>query len=180
MKTKAELRKDFSKSRSDISEVEIATKTIMSNIESLIHNMRGVVGIYLPIENEIDISLMLLKYPHRKFALPKIIDDEMCFVKYSLGHMVQDNPDYPKIKEPKSNSEVIPEATLVPAIAYDIKGNRLGRGKGHYDKYFAKHGDIITKVGVSFNAKIIENLPRENHDCRMDYLVSEDWILKIK
>lgn len=180
MKTKAELRIEFSETPMSINEAEMANRDILSNVDSIIHNAKGIIGIYLPIEGEVDVSPIMVKYPGHQFALPKIIEDEMYFAKYSMGYMLQNNPDYPRIMEPKSDNFVTPQIILVPALAYDIKGNRLGRGAGHYDKYFGRYKDMITKVGISFNKNIIESLPTEDHDCSMDYLVSEEMVLKIK
>lgn len=180
MQTKSELREFFSNKKLEIIEAELAQKKILASVESFVANCKHHIGIYFPIQQEVDIFSILIRLHGHKFALPKIIDDKISFVNYSLEGLLEDNSQYPIIKEPQSNHEVVPQIVLVPALAYDIQGYRLGRGKGHYDKYFADHGSTITKVGISFNSNIIESLPKESHDCRMDYLISEDVVIKLR
>lgn len=62
------------------------------------------------------------------------------------------------------------ELVVVPAVAYDERGNRLGRGKGFYDRLLAS--TRATKVGVAFDFQVMELLPAEEHDVPMDIVIS--------
>ena len=68
-------------------------------------------------------------------------------------------------------------SVFIPGIAFDIKGYRLGRGKGHYDRYLAKHN--VTRIGVSLGSKLLLALPNESHDFKMNYIITEDMILDL-
>jgi len=59
---------------------------------------------------------------------------------------------------------------LVPGVAFDTKGHRLGRGKAYYDQLLAViHG---TRCGVAFEQQLVPEVPIEAHDARMDYLLT--------
>lgn len=62
------------------------------------------------------------------------------------------------------------ELVVVPAVAYDKNGNRLGRGKGFYDRLLASTS--ATKVGVAFDFQVVEVIPAEEHDVPMDIVIS--------
>ena len=58
---------------------------------------------------------------------------------------------------------------LVPGMAFDMKGHRLGRGKGYYDQLLAVIGG--KRCGVAFEEQLVPEIPIEPHDARMDYLL---------
>ena len=59
---------------------------------------------------------------------------------------------------------------LVPGVAFDASGNRLGRGKGYYDKIL-RQTDAY-KLGVCFAFQLLEQIPTEPHDVKMDRVVA--------
>ena len=68
---------------------------------------------------------------------------------------------------------------IIPGVAFDRKGARLGRGKGHYDKMLAKASG--QRVGVGFTFQIYEGtLPTESFDMKMAYIVSEQGLWSVK
>ena len=66
---------------------------------------------------------------------------------------------------------------LIPGLAYNVYGYRLGRGKGFYDKALKEYQGI--KIGVVCDDNIIDEHFEEAHDVKVDYLVSEKRIIKI-
>ena len=63
---------------------------------------------------------------------------------------------------------------LIPGLAFDLRGGRLGRGKGFYDRFLAGARGI--RVGVCFEDQIVGDVPAEPHDLRMDFLVTPSAI----
>jgi len=59
---------------------------------------------------------------------------------------------------------------IVPGVAFDSSGNRMGRGKGYYDKFLLKTNAL--KIGVCFDKQIVEKVPTDIHDIAMDKVVS--------
>jgi len=173
---KIELRKLYS-SKKLIDEAK--SQIILNKAADFIdkYNDIKLIGIYLPLDNEIDLTKLMMQFVDKKFAVPKILGDNLCFVNYYPGANLQANEKFLGYYEPMSNTEVFPALIFVPAIAYDIRGYRLGRGKGHYDRYLAKHN--IIRIGVSTSSKLLMNLPNEPHDFRMNYVITEDIILDL-
>ncbi|MFI4854173.1 MAG: 5-formyltetrahydrofolate cyclo-ligase [Phycisphaerales bacterium JB065] len=68
-------------------------------------------------------------------------------------------------------------AVLVPGLAFDRSGARLGRGAGFYDRYLEAIGSQTRVIGVCFEAQVVERVPTEAHDRCVDALVTErGWI----
>jgi len=72
---------------------------------------------------------------------------------------------------------LIPSFMLVPLLAFDDNNNRLGYGKGFYDKFLKKKNKIIT-IGVAFSFQKYNKLPVSNFDIKLDYILTEKGIKK--
>lgn len=72
------------------------------------------------------------------------------------------------------------EVVIIPALAADAKGNRLGKGKGFYDKALAGIQDSgIPVVAVIYDEELLEQVPTEAHDAKVDYVVTPTKTLRI-
>lgn len=71
------------------------------------------------------------------------------------------------------------ELMVIPAVAYDRRGNRVGRGKGYYDRLL--HGTAATKVGVGYDFQLLEDddIDAEPHDVAVDIVITESRRLVI-
>jgi len=69
---------------------------------------------------------------------------------------------------------------LVPGLAFDSDGYRLGYGGGYYDRLFEQIGQQVLKIAVGFEMQIIEEIPRDLYDYPVDYLITENGILTFK
>ena len=80
------------------------------------------------------------------------------------------------IPEPLKTKKIVPDIVLVPLLAFDKKKNRIGYGKGYYDKYLNKyfqiHKNILT-VGVAFSFQKSHNLPVHEKDFRLNHIITE-------
>lgn len=82
------------------------------------------------------------------------------------------------IPVPQESLRVSPtkvQVVLVPLLAYDVKGNRLGFGKGHYDTFLATLSQSVIKIGLSFFPPE-ESLPVEVHDIPLNYCITPDQV----
>lgn len=80
------------------------------------------------------------------------------------------------------SSEVKPDVVLVPLLAFDGDGHRLGQGGGFYDRTLAslrRDGDVFA-VGVAFAAQMVDAIPGEPHDQRLDVVITEDGPVRIE
>ena len=113
-------------------------------------------------------------------CLPKINSQskEINFFKFSTGTKLIKNKY--NILEPEVTNEIIfPKLVLVPLLAFNESGFRLGYGGGFYDKYFSsqEEKDII-KVGLGFSFQKANQIPIERHDQKLDWILTESYLYK--
>lgn len=70
------------------------------------------------------------------------------------------------------------EMVVVPAIAYDRRGNRVGRGKGYYDRLLATTKAL--KVGIAYDFQVVDDIDAEPHDVKVDIVITNKGIIRIK
>jgi 5-formyltetrahydrofolate cyclo-ligase len=92
-----------------------------------------------------------------------------------VGRMNVPEPDA-KAKERR------PDLLIVPLIAFDRHGYRLGYGAGYYDRYLSEHRAkrTIRAIGIAFAGQEIDELPREPHDERLDAVVTEERVIRFE
>lgn len=138
----------------------------------LLQNAR-VVALFAPLPDEPDISpLISTLYEKCTVVLPRINGDTMDFYPYSPHTMSCGSYG---INEPQGGEPVAPSAIdvmLVPGVSFTREGYRLGRGKGYYDRYMSQVGFRAYRIGVCFEQQIVDILPVEEHDVRMDEILS--------
>lgn len=87
------------------------------------------------------------------------------------------------IPEPEAGQpEASPDIVLVPMLAFDEFGHRLGYGAGYYDRTLARlraRGDVIA-VGLAYAGCAVDTITADPHDETMDLIVTEDGVLKPK
>jgi 5-formyltetrahydrofolate cyclo-ligase len=80
------------------------------------------------------------------------------------------------IMEPKSSCTARPagrmDLIIVPGVAFDGKGGRLGRGAGYYDRLLAKAKGVF-KVGLCFREQLVKKIPMKAHDIRMNKVITD-------
>jgi len=136
------------------------------------------VGAYYPLKDE---ALWFINWDVNKvrLAFPRIGFDSMKFILSSLDELKEWSEGGISFKAPpEGNPQVTPDVLLIPGRAFKVEGDRLGRGKGFFDKYLADFKG--TKIGICFDFQIFENIPLEPHDQPMDYVVTEKRILKME
>ena len=83
------------------------------------------------------------------------------------------------IEEPQGDDTVDPdsiELMVIPAVAYDRNGNRLGRGKGFYDRLLAS--TKARKVGIAYDFQLVDEIPAEPHDVPVDIVITETRFIR--
>ena len=138
-------------------------------------------GGYYPSNHEIDDLeiLDLLEKKNFKISLPKIKkNNQMDFFKWSNNDPLKINKF--GIPEPISSKIFYPDILLVPLVGYDNDLNRLGYGGGFYDRYIEKVEKIknIIKIGLAFSCQKIKNVPLNDYDKKLDFIITEKEVLK--
>ena len=85
------------------------------------------------------------------------------------------------ILEPKDNKKkIIPDLVLVPLVAFDKKLNRIGYGKGYYDrslKKISKNKKKIISLGIAYSFQKCRDIPVNKHDFKLDYIFTDRGII---
>lgn len=187
METKAEIRKRILEVRKGLSDEEAATKS-----EAIVQKV-----IKTPEYKEADNILLYADYCrevmtrgifedallHRKrIYFPKVDKMTNTMEFYQIISLCQLERGYMDILEPREDIKMRykfqpREDTLavLPGVAFDTSGYRLGYGKGFYDKFLANRRQIST-MALAFSCQIIDEIPRDVHDIKMDKIVTEEII----
>ena len=176
---KDDLRADLKALRDELSARDPdASETLADKFPLKLFERYGpTVAVYLPIGSEIDPRPLIGKLidAGAKLALPCVQDDgSMVYRAYQRGDMLEQRPF--GLLEPNAGvPEVNPTLVLTPLLAFDRSGNRLGYGKGHYDRALTKlreKGRVFV-CGLAFFGQEVETVPAESHDVPLDWVMTE-------
>ena len=129
---------------------------------------------FAPLPDELDVWPLLEKLlPSKICALPAF---DAATQTYSARRVVNLETDISTrkfgVSEPLASCEEIPlnqfDLVLVPGVAFDLHGNRLGRGRGFYDRILAAASGV--KCGVAHDFQVLEKIPAEAHDAPVDFI----------
>lgn len=192
---KKELRKEAIARRNGLSSQERKEKSaqIAERVVSLDEfEACNTILLYQSIRSEVETGGIYLEAKHLKkeIYVPRVEGDVMEF--YRMDEMTEWEVSLFGIKEPKPESTIAykPKAedkvfVVMPGVAFDKRGNRIGYGGGYYDKYLSNLMEDISlqslcKVAVLFQCQLVEEgrIPKEVHDVSADYIVTETELLK--
>ena len=111
----------------------------------------------------------------KRVAVPRVQGDIMEF--YLISSYEDLEPGNFGIMEPKKNSTEVTDihensVVIMPGVAFDRSGNRIGYGKGYYDKYFSKYPDLY-KIALAFSMQIVSEIPADIFDIKADCIITE-------
>ncbi|HIY77946.1 MAG TPA: 5-formyltetrahydrofolate cyclo-ligase [Candidatus Borkfalkia excrementavium] len=131
--------------------------------------------IYNSFSTEADTSRMIARLlsEGKRVSLPRVEGKDMVSVPY-VGQALVKSPY--GILEPEGEAdEEVPEVCVLPLLAADRQFNRLGYGGGFYDRFLSL--PHVYKVGVCYEYQILEKIPSEPHDVRLDALVTDAGVI---
>lgn len=172
------LRKKYLKIRKNINEAERVkyNDDIFNKIINLQeYKASSLVLIYVSLKYEVD-TFKLITYSlnsGKKVAVPKCIGNNIMF--YYIKNLDELEKNSFKILEPKTNNVVGDfnnSICIVPSIAFDKKNNRIGYGKGFYDRFLKKYSGL--KIGITYKQCICEDIDLDVNDVRMDEVISNN------
>lgn len=174
---KKEIRNLMIDKRKKIAHKKQLSTIIVDNIIDLdIYKRSKVIALYNSLESEVNTkSLINDALLEKKVLLPKIVNDKIVFVE------INKNTKYTKSKlgvmEPIGNIYLGDiDLIIVPGVSFDKELNRLGFGKGYYDKFLSKKD--IFKIGICFENQIVSKLPVDSDDIKMDLIITNKRVLK--
>ncbi|HEX5185461.1 MAG TPA: 5-formyltetrahydrofolate cyclo-ligase [Nitrososphaeraceae archaeon] len=186
--TKSEIRRKILTQRNSIS-----TNTIIMHSKSINNKIIAIeeyensksLGVYYPIGSEVQtFDLIRNSLNHNKMVcLPKIIDSRTIeffkIIEDSFEKISFQKGKY-GIFEPSISTETIEkiDMLIIPGIAFDLKGNRIGYGKGYYDRYLSSR-KAKYKIGLAYEIQVLNNIPNNELDIPIDIIVTEKRIIRI-
>ncbi len=162
-------------------EVEKFSEKITEKIKRLPEFKKAkVVLLYHPIKNEVD-PTPLFENPQTSqkkiFAFPLTHADSRRMTLHQIADLNELELDEFKIKSPTRKHQKIArkniDLVITPGLAFDPDGNRIGYGKGYFDKLFKNLSTNCTKIALAYDFQIIENVPAEKHDKKVEIIVTE-------
>jgi 5,10-methenyltetrahydrofolate synthetase len=177
---KDKIRKEIAATKCQYSVEDL---TLMSEEVFSVLGITGIFGsaskicIYNAMKDEVATHRFIAKWIEKKeFFLPVIHNNEIILRKiehdtvyeqssYGIHEPLgEDFDEYNKI-----------DLAIIPGVAFDRKGNRLGRGKGYYDRFLPKIK--APKAGVCFDFQLLDNIPTDTWDIKMDMIISENDLI---
>lgn len=177
MEKKQQIRAELKKKRNTLTSEQHKSysRIICEKIWNIIEKEKTeIVYCYYPLGNEADVLPLAEKAlkEGRKVAFPRTNGETMefyqvtCLTEFQEGafHIMEPLGGYPlDVKNP---------LVVVPGLGFDKDKNRIGYGKGFYDRYFARFPSC-RKIGAAYEAQIIDYIPTDKYDTKMDIIITE-------
>ncbi len=185
---KCEIRNNIAEILGKLSDNEIKEKT--GQIENRLFEFANfleatIVLLYINSKSEVMTGQIIKRcFDYDKIVVLPAFDVK----KYEMKLMKVDNfntdlkPGSRGILEPNANRcKVMPvdsiDIAIIPGIALDEKGERIGSGEGYYDRLIPKLSITTRKVSLAFESQIIQQIPVESHDKNVDIVITEKRII---
>lgn len=133
--------------------------------------------LYHSLPDELSTIAFIDKWHDRKkFYLPRVNGLNLEILPYDRSslHLGAFNIEEPDGDDTTDMASI--DMVVVPAVAYDRRGNRIGRGKGYYDRLL--HDTRAIKVGVAYDFQLVDDIDAEVHDVAVDYVITERGIIR--
>jgi 5-formyltetrahydrofolate cyclo-ligase len=190
--TKEELRCIMKKKRNFLSMEQ--QKSLSAKINEKLYNMEAfrissVIFTYVSFGNEADTKAVIKKALscHKKVFIPRVEGKVINFYKISgleslsVSKFGISEPD-PSIREPYSSADDKGGITLMilPGLAFDYNGNRVGFGAGYYDRYLSKYRDNFIKIAFAYDFQVVDHIETDEFDVKADLIITPERIIDCK
>lgn len=151
-----------------------ASRRLWAQVEALASFQKAqVVALFASLADEPDTQEALQRWSaEKRLLVPRVEGEVMHFYPYDPERMGDGSFG---ILEPQQGEAADPKTIdliIVPGVAFTLRGDRMGRGKGFYDKYLVQLRSEAVKVGVCYAHQVVAELPTEEHDIAMDCIVT--------
>jgi 5-formyltetrahydrofolate cyclo-ligase len=165
--------------RKDKSKI-IAEKFFLTDYYTKSHNILA----YYPFGSEIDTSLVIIRAleNNKGIILPKIFGQDLkLYYLDKLSEQLEKNKygimePIPRFCRPAKIKDI--DLAIIPGLSFDKNLNRLGYGRGFYDRLLTLIPSKIKKIAFCFNIQVIDKIPATEHDIKIDVLITESKIYR--
>ena len=184
--SKSDLRQ---KIREALQKISLAVRTVESmdlcaRLEPQLRSAHTIL-FYAPLPDELDVWPLLEKLlkTEKICALPAFDNATQFYTARRVKNLETDIfTGKFGVSEPLLECEEIPlnkfDLVLVPGVAFDLNCNRLGRGKGFYDRILSAASGI--KCGIGYDFQLLESIPTEPHDAKVDFVLTPERCVKAR
>jgi len=151
-------------------------------LQSLAWQKARCVLLFSPLPLEPDLMKLLSERDGRSLIFPRIEGETIGLYLYHDEAQWIDGPFGLKEPDPQKWLRILPaeiDLALVPGLAFDWRGNRLGRGKGYYDRLLGSSDFHALKIGLCWKFQLLTRVPCGEHDIRMDAIIAGEKMINI-
>lgn len=155
------------------------SESILSQLEKMtVFREAKTVLLYYPKNNEVDVLPLFKRYKHDKtLLLPVTHRDRMTAHPYEGNDkMHRGKFGIPEPTTPEFQGKI--DVIIVPAVAFDRTGNRLGRGGGYYDRFLKKQPHA-TLIGVGYDFQLVDEVPVRKHDQKVHRIILPSQTIQV-
>ena len=185
---KKEVRNIMSKRRKSMSEQEVnrKSKTIIEKVMNTEEFKKSKnLMVFLSFDNEVYTFDLIDKAMDmgKKVIVPYTVKDTYEIIPTLLKNIEEDLEvsSYGYLEPKKDKITAVQEEdidlTIVPGLAFDKNMNRIGFGKGYYDRYLAKTKKDSKNMAIAYEYQVLEEIPYDDYDVKMDYIITEEEII---
>lgn len=146
----------------------------------------GVIMAFLSLPHEVDTTAIILHawQQEKTIAVPKISWQQRHMIPVEITSLHagiatgKDGLRNPVTGVPMPLEEI--DLVVTPGLAFDKKGNRLGRGGSYYDRFFSSNDLKAVKIGFAFSQQVVDSVPMVEHDKPVDFLITDQDVIKCK
>ena len=164
-----------------VEEASLKVQKLFFSLEEL--NVADRLGLYAASENEVNTRDIFNRlYMDRKRLFFPLVSEQSKALHFSRVHKWEDLiVGFKGILEPADKNRILKDINdlqliILPGVAFDIRGNRLGRGSGYYDRLLK--GYRGTRIGLAYEFQILDSLPANADDQCVDCIVTEERIIR--
>ncbi len=164
----------------------IASHAIVEKVCALSqYRQANVVLIYMGFGSEIETQTLLerILVDAKTVVLPRVDRTSQSLILHVVRNMSELVTSKWGIREPRSDAPSMPisaiEFVLMPGVAFDRSGNRLGYGRGYYDKLLSAASPALARVAAGFACQIVDAVPVGPDDERIDTIITDNEIIKL-
>ena len=152
---------------------------ILSQLEKMtVFQEAKTVLLYYPKNNEVDVLPLFKRYKRDKVLLLPVTHRRGMTANPYEGNdkMHRGKVGIPEPTTPPYEGEI--DLIIVPAVAFDKQGNRLGRGGGYYDRFLKKQSHA-TFIGVGYDFQLVDEVPVRQHDQKMHRIILPSQTIQV-
>lgn len=140
--------------------------------------------VFVSLRDEIDTTPLLdaILSAGKQLVVPRVVLHTGQLEAVAITSLTCLRPSTLGVREPDGGQPMAIEAidvAIVPGLAFDHTGCRLGRGGGFYDRCLARYPELMT-CGLAFTSQIVDRVPMQGFDCRVRWLATEDGVAECR